>query len=58
MEEGDWQGEVGGLPERLSAIDYDLDLCAEDYQGRWVNNGLLDSMNSWVQCRGWGERAV
>lgn len=33
-------------------------LCAEDYQGRLVNNGLLDSMNSWVQCRGWGGRAV
>ena len=49
---------VGGLPEQLSAIDYDLDLCAEDYQGRLVNNGLLDSMNSWVQCRGWGGRAV
>ena len=26
MEEGDWQGEVGGLPEQLSATGYGLAL--------------------------------
>ena len=37
---------LGGLPEQLSAADYDLDLCAEDYQGKLVNNVDLDSVNS------------